>query len=285
MRGILSSIAGAIFNGLGGTTFERTETHSVDAGDCSHLAVENTNGNVVVESQEGRETQINATKKVKTPSEKEGQVRLDQLKVAVSKEGTTIRVVTDISELSPKRNYSVNYEIQAPRNLSLSVEQKNGNVRVLDRAADVQVADTNGNIQVSQVEGSINLRTTNGNVSAQDTKGTMNARTTNGNIGLNGTAGHVDASTKNGNIGAEVLPSSEAIEVDLRTTNRNIQLGLGKEISARMIGSVTNGTIRCDFPLEIASQSRTRLKGTTRTGEGEVQLKTVNGNITLRSLD
>ncbi len=146
---IVDGLVGA-FSSVEGQRFEQRETQTIPAGEYVHLELANVNGNITVEGTEGEEIVLVATKKVKAGSEEEGQKRLNQIRIAVSEEKPNLRIVTDVSELSPRRNWSVNYEVQLPMHISLFARMSNGNVSVADLREQTQVETSNGNVTAQE---------------------------------------------------------------------------------------------------------------------------------------
>jgi len=275
---ILSSILGSVFHG-GGEEFETEESLMLDAEECAHLALKNTNGNITVEGCEGTMVTVRAVKKVRARSEEEARKRLDAIRIVVSEEKPKLSIVTDASKLEPKRNYSVNYDVQMPKEMSLTAENANGNVTVSDLGAPVEARTQNGNVRVSRIQGEVRARTTNGNVDVVEVEGSADARATNGNIGVVDVAGSASGSATNGNIRGNITKWEPGYAAHLHTTNGDVTLRVPEDVSAAVTASVQNGSVQCDLPVEASVKSRKKLEGTIGTGEGTIELRTTNGNV------
>jgi len=279
---ILSSILGSIFHG-GGKEFEMEESLTVDTEGYEHLSLKNTNGNIIVEGCEGTTLTLRAVKKVRARSEEEAKERLAAIRIAVSEEKPELSIMTDVSKLEPKRNYSVNYDVQMPKGMSLTGENANGNVTVSDVDAKVEARTQNGNMSVSRIKGEANARTTNGNVDVEDVEGSAEAQATNGNVGLAGVAGSASGSTTNGNVQGNITKWEPGYAAHLHTTNGNVTLRVPEDVSATVTASVRNGSVQCDLPVEASVKTRKKLEGTVGAGEGTIELKTTNGNVRVHS--
>jgi len=265
LGGILKEVLDIIFS-IGGGSFEEQETKTLPAGGYSHLDLRNSNGNIEVEGTEGEDVIIVATKKVRARSEEEGRRRLGQLKVVVSEERPELRVYTDVSELRPKGNWSVNYEVRIPKHMSLSVHTSNGNIKISDLQGPVQVQTSNGNVEVRRLAGPVV------------------AKSSNGNIGLYEVREGIEARTSNGNVYGELLTFGKEKRTVLHSSNGNIELRVPEDTSAKVVAGTKNGIVRCELPISASLQRRNRLEGTIGLGEGEIELRTTNGNIKIMSL-
>lgn len=126
----------------------------------------------------------------------------------------------------------------------------------------------------------LDLRTSNGSIAVSGVRGAVQAQTANGGVRLEDTAGRVRARSTNGAITTTVSrPLGPNDDLELRTTNGSIQLGLPEGISARIEASTTNGRITTDFPITVQGQIGRRLSGTLGEGGPEIRAATTNGGI------
>lgn len=259
-------------------SFEVEESRTVDATGCTHLSLKNTNGNLVVEGGEGATLTLRVVKKVKAHSDEEAQEALSAIRVVVSEERPALRIVTDASGLKPKREYSVNYQVCAPKGVAVSVETANGNVTTSNTGAETMARTHNGNVHASRIEGKAIGRTTNGNVRLEDVNGPADGHTANGNVELLNIAGPVSGASTNGNARASTTKWEPGYEARLHSVNGNVELQAPGDVSAQIAASVQNGNVRCDLSVRTSVQTRTRLEGVIGTGEGLIDLRTTNGN-------
>ncbi len=294
--------------------FEAEETRTLDAADCTRLSLMNTNGNVVAEGSDEESITLRAVKKVKASSEAEAQERLNAIRIVVSERKPALDIVTDDSALSPKGKYSVDYTLRIPKRMVSSLGVANGNVTVSGIAAETSACAQNGNVRASGIGGRTNAATTNGNVHAQDVAGPLEAKTVNGNVHALRIEGQAEGRTVNGNIHAEDVagqavghtqngnvelsrisgPASGSAtngnvhatltkwepgyKVHFRTRNGNATLVAPESTSARVSASAPNGRAQCDLPFHASAQTRTNLEGLIGSGEGQIDLRTTNGN-------
>jgi len=257
---VLSEFIGAI-SLLGGRRFERKEERTIPAGEYSHLNLRDANGSITVVGTEGEEVVISATKRVRARSEEEARRRLNQIRIVILEEKPNLKITTDVSELHPKGSWSVNYEVHLPMHMSLSVHTSNGNIGVSDLRKPVQVETNNGNIKAHRIGSPVAARTSNGNIKLYEIKGA------------------IEATTSNGNVHGELCTLDRGKRTMLRSSNGNIHLAVPEDTSAKVAAVTKNGNVRCDLPITISLQRRNHLEGTIGSGEGEIELRTTNGNV------
>lgn len=143
--------------------------------------------------------------------------------------------------------WSVSYEIYAPRRINLDLSANNGG------------------ITISDVEGRIEFETTNGGVT------------------LSRLAGDVRGATSNGGIDVELTGDRwRGGGLDVRTTNGGVEVSIPAGYSARLETGTVNGGMNIGFPITVQGRINRRL--TTQLGEGGplVRITTTNGGVTLR---
>jgi hypothetical protein len=125
-----------------------------------------------------------------------------------------------------------------------------------------QIVNVNGDIQVDGLGGGTSVVNVNGNVTLEGLLAPVQVALTNGNIVVGAT-----------------IPGADAI--DLSTVNGNVALTVPAETNAALTATLANGVIQV-FNLILSDEvsTPTSLTGTLGTGEGEIGLRTTNGNIT-----
>lgn len=233
------------------TAQERFEqTYAFSAG--QRLSLENTNGDVWVETWDRDEVLVQATKRVKTRGGASADEVLADVRIEVEVDARGIEIETEY----PRRglgffgwndaSISVEYDIKVPRRANLELQTVNGEIEVAGVAGDLQLSSTNGGISVVD------------------------------------SAGRVDASTTNGGIRVELDEVADA-RMEFRTTNGGIRLDLPSSIRASVSARTTNGSIETDFPVTVAGTvKRTRLEGDINGGGPLIEMRTTNGSIRIR---
>jgi hypothetical protein len=127
-------------------------------------------------------------------------------------------------------------------------------------------------------------RTVNGNVRAEALGGDVHAHTVNGNVEIS-TSERAQAATVNGSIHATLGRTTEAGSLEFETVNGRITVELPSSAGADVQAETVNGDISTDFPVTVRGRfSARKVSGTIGKGGPDLLLRTVNGNIRIRSL-
>jgi hypothetical protein len=125
----------------------------------------------------------------------------------------------------------------------------------------------------------LDLRTTNGAIDVQSVVREVRAQTINGKVTAVAVTGGMSVETVNGSIDAELDLSGDGA-ISLKTVNGSVTAEIPASTDAEVELSTVNGSASSDFALEGAT--RKRRHGTLGAGGRQVELKTVNGSVTLR---
>lgn len=208
------------------------------------VSLHNVNGNITVETWDKNEILIEGEKSAKTDEE----LNLIELTIDLTADKADIRVRL------PKRNGKsvrggVSFAIKVPATASLD-----------------PIKTVNSSITVTGLRGSVALETVNGQIRATD-------------LGANAHLG-----TVNGQINASFSQVAAGQELRAKTVNGSVHLTLPADAGFTVAGSVVNGHIDCDFPLETKGKiGRKRVNGTVGDGRASITASSVNGSIHLKS--
>jgi DUF4097 and DUF4098 domain-containing protein YvlB len=127
------------------------------------------------------------------------------------------------------------------------------------------------------------LQTVNSAVRIDGLRGPIKAESVNGAIHATGLGGDAQLTTVNGAIDAGFAALAPQQKLTFSTVNGSITVGLPKDAGATLHGSVVNGRISCDFPLELGQRvSGRNLSGTIGDGRASLHAATVNGSIAIK---
>ncbi len=219
-------------------------TADLDASAQTRLRLEGINGNIDVVGVPGTDAfTVRGERQVGSESLADATAHLDDLEVIISQAGTEVLLRTIQPSQTRGRNYVVNYQLTVPDRLTARIINLNGNVTARGLDAQVSVSNLNGNVTLTEITGNGLVSLINGNIESRMT------------LPLNGVA-------------------------DLETINGNVNLDIPVTTSAALLASLTNGTISVtNLTLQNRSSTPNSLSGTLGTGQGDIDLKTVNGNI------
>lgn len=220
------------------------------------LEVKNSNGRIEVSSWDKDEIEIIAYIRVEGEKSK-AQKMLDRIEIEIEQNGDNINVETLVPKGIQGGNgffswifgdnqfsYSVDYEINVPKE------------------SDLNLKTSNGKVAVENISGKVRMHSTNGKIEARDINGLLRCETTNGKI----------------NAEFDKVTSDE--EMIFRTTNGSIKLYLPKEYGGYADLKTTNGHIESDFNFERKyKESKKSYRGEFGDGDGAITCKTTNGSI------
>lgn len=217
-----------------------------DATGRTGFQVIGVNGNIAITGVTAGDT-LRATgyRRVHNCSRSQAEQWLAQLEVRVSATADEVVVETVQPLDTSPCSLEVDYELTVPARLAGRVVNVNGNVAVTSLDGGASVTNLNGNVTLAGVTGSTLVRVTNGNIAA-------------------------------------VVEIVGAEAVDLLTVNGNVALTIPVATSAMLLATVTNGTISvANLVLMNQVSTGTTLTGTLGAGEGDIALRSTNGNIAI----
>jgi DUF4097 and DUF4098 domain-containing protein YvlB len=144
-------------------------------------------------------------------------------------------------------NWSVNIELQVPRNAILTLNTRNGG------------------ISISDFGGQAKLQTTNGGVSLNSVNGDIRGETRNGGLTINLTGDHWDGQG-----------------LDIETRNGGINMTMPEHYSAALETATVNGRISIDFPVTVQGRIGRELTTTLGSGGARLRAVTTNGGVMIR---
>jgi DUF4097 and DUF4098 domain-containing protein YvlB len=124
----------------------------------------------------------------------------------------------------------------------------------------------------------------NGNITVTHNRAELDLTGVNGIVTLSDARNPVEVTVVNGNIQADLVLSPGG-EASLATVNGNIILSVPAGTSADLKATRTNGTVTTsNLTLTGVSDDGHVYTGRLGSGQGEINLRTVNGNIAVRAL-
>ncbi len=175
--------------------FEATEVFAftVPVQQHTRFRLAAVNGTIAIAAVSGgNEVRVSGTKKVEAGSQSRADDGLALLDVVMSESSQEITARTDQPTVSEGRNYTVDYAIEIPADLDVSVASVNGDVDVVDAGADLTVNLVNGVITASaamQHNAMVAINLVNGTIALtipSATSAELTCSVTNGTIATTG---------------------------------------------------------------------------------------------------
>jgi len=148
-----------------------------------------------------------------------------------------------------REGWSVDVEVETPRDLPLTLVTANGGIDIQDVTGRTRFETVNGGVSLSNVSGDVRGRTVNGGL----------------NVRLDG-------------------PRWEGPGLEVETTNGGVRMTLPDGYNAELTAETTNGGLDVDFPITVQgriSSVNHRISTTLGSGGPRLQVRTVNGGVTI----
>jgi Putative adhesin len=221
-----------------------TFTHSYPVSAQAELSLSNVNGSVEIVAWDKNEVALEAEKRCRTSE--------DLPKIQIEVDATSNRVVisthyerTGWGWFGRSVSGAVHYKLRVPTGIALrKIDVVNSNITIRDVSGEVEASSVNGSIRATGLASSAHLKTVNGNIEVSLASATGN-RT-----------------------------------IHTKTVNGSCKLALPDAIAADVEASTVNGHVKCDFPINALTSTRTKLQGQIGQGkEASIEARSVNGNI------
>ncbi len=214
-----------------------------------NVSVSNVNGSITVEAWDRDEVRLEATK---IADSKETLADVD-IKVEATADSFSVEADykgwrNDKRNEGKHRKLEVEFRLSVPRTAVLNeIETVNGSVTVSNFTNVTKISAVNGNVTATNLRGAANLSTVNGQVVAEFDRFQGDCR------------------------------------IDLSTVNGQVNLVLPSDVHATIKADSLNGNITNDFGLPVRKGQYVGrdLYGRVGTGEGQIKLSSVNGNLSI----
>jgi len=186
-----------------GPEYTEPFSRTVRLGRNGMVDLENISGDIVVTGGGGDDVKIEATKRVRHPSESEARALLSEMRIDVRERSGRVDVRT---EYPRRRNTSgsVDFTITVPRD------------------AGVTLRSISGDMRVTTVNGELRVESVSGDIIATGARRIRTAKTVSGNLEINdGEADELTAGSISGNVTVNRL---KAAGLDVQTVSSEIRL-------------------------------------------------------------
>jgi putative adhesin len=223
-----------------------TWTHTYPLTKAGEVTIVNVNGKVDVEGVDGSTLEVRAERIASGATEQLARDLLPRIPIEEHATPDFVSIETKrITGVLIGASFEVRYHVKAPRTATL-------------RATTV-----NGGVTVTAMDGRVIAQTTNGGVVATEIGGGIEARTVNGGVRVQ-------------------LASTGGGRVELTTINGGVRLALPETSKATVSATWINGGMTMSgLRFEVNEESKRRFEGRLNGGGTPIELRTVNGGITI----
>ena len=156
-----------------------------------------------------------------------------------------------------------------------------GDLEVEGVRGSLRAGSTSGEIKITGAQDSLSLSTVSGDIEVSTAPRGLTAKTTSGAIVATSAAGDVQVETVSGDV--RVGMDGRLRRVDVSTTSGEIDLRLANSVGCALEMRTSSGSLDAAVPIEIETVSRRKVVGAVRGGGGPVRLRSLSGDITVRS--
>ncbi len=228
------------------TNYSATEDFyfEISTGNQNQFSVIGINGSIDIVGVQGlNRVLIYGEKRVASESVRDAEAYLSKINVLVSNFSDEILVETDQPDESYGRDFAVFYQVHVPMHWDVFAEHVNGNVWADSISGNTVVSAVNGNVYTDEIEGDLDVDLVNGEV-----------------------------------VSTVYLPVDGLCR--LTTVNGRVDLSIPQITSADFQANVTNGLIELNnIALSQSNTTSRSVSGQIGSGNGLIDLQTVNGNI------
>ncbi len=235
------------------------------------LRVQNTSGDIRIESHPENKIIIDAFKMVEVDNSEKAERIADEIEVIIESHDNQVGIKTKYPSKKSKRFWRrlfnldwrgsayVDYHILVPEKIELNVTTTSGDVIISDVSGRVEVNATSGDLTIKRVKGDLDLGTTSGDVEIIRAESDIMVRGTSSDLKMFDITGSVEISSTSGNTSAENIIGS----VKIYKTSGDVSL---KKIRGSIQASSSSGDL-------IIEQMEGGLDLETSSGDIEVKTK------------
>jgi DUF4097 and DUF4098 domain-containing protein YvlB len=224
--------------------FEKGITAIALPAAVDQLKLDNTTGNVTLQSGAVDQIQVELTVYVNLDDESEAAQIAQDSKLEHQVSGNTLTIKAAGKEYQSrfigKQKPRMDLVVTMPEKQKLDMELVLTNGKVVASRLPIKerftAQTTNGEILVSALEGTVSLETTNGHIGAKQTTGIIGIEATNGKVDIESHNGNAKLNSTNGKVVVKAVTGA----VEAETTNGSIEVdGAAKSLRAH----TTNGSV------------------------------------------
>ncbi|MFW5745767.1 MAG: DUF4097 family beta strand repeat-containing protein [Spirochaetota bacterium] len=270
---------------------------AADTGETGTLRVSNKWGDVRVTGVDAARVSVTARVTCWAADEEAARAAVAATAVRLDEEAGEWVLSSDLGSEQATR---IDYELEVPRGLGVSVTTASGDLWLEDlagsqtvntmsgdvtvaslgsTASDAQSVSTkSGDVIAASLTGEVTLNSLSGDVSVNGFTGFLRASTQSGDIEVSGGRGSVQLRAMSGDISAELLEVGEE-PVRLTSVSGDALLVVPTDASLDVSAASTSGDADVHLDLEGAERGEHRVRGTYNGGRVRTELSSVSGDV------
>ncbi|MCP4725207.1 MAG: DUF4097 domain-containing protein [bacterium] len=269
------------------------KTYDFNSG--GEVMVENSHGNISIETWDQNKVEIEADEYRRGYSELEIEISYTQDRIRIE------TIEQRDYRWSNDRKSRCHYTIKVPRNTNIFANTTHGRIDVEEVEGKVELETSHGRIEVRDVSGTLDVKTSHASIELEGITGNIYAQTSHSPIYIyKTTSEEIDAETSHSQIRADIVLDENG-RYDFVTSHGSIELTVPGDSKMDVDVYSSPKDFRTDFDMDDfdipqrRSSSRrsrydrdyndsvSRFDGSVNGGGARVRLKTSHGRISLRS--
>lgn len=288
---------------------------TVPSTGITELSVNQPRSDFEIVGCDGEQITIKADIQVWADDEDEAQEKLESLNITTETDSGILKVKVDGPPWTKKRRAKVDFTIEMPKNIIADISSASGEISVSNLYKGTKLNTASGDIEISGCKGENSLSTASGNIEANDcTEASLKINTASGDIEVKDCSGNLVFQsvsgdvciTLNGDIQGQTVSGdidlsagkSKVIKIhstsgdiqfngqinndsnsNIATVSGDVSVELEDGSSAMLEAGTVSGDIECDLELAELRKSSRSFSGKLGTGQGNLVVKTVSGDI------
>ncbi len=183
--------------------------------------------------------------RIDTAADTDSEARAMVSQIGIASGGGNIQATGPATD--DHRNWSVSYEIFAPRQSDIQAKAHNGGIRMSDLRGNIEFDTVNGGVTLARLSGEVHGRTTNGGLTVELAGDRWDGR-----------------------------------GMDVATTNGGVKLNVPSNYSAHFETATVNGGVKVDFPVTVQGRLTKEMSFDVGQGGATIKVTTTNGGVQIR---
>lgn len=214
----------------------------------------------------------------------------DKIEVDSAQNGNRVDVRTHFLQKATAEEGSVDYEVQVPRDASITIRTATGPVKVQNAGTELIIDSDTSKVEVSDISnGHLKVRTVGGPIVLTNIRNSyLDVSSVSGPVTLEKVSGKMVTANTTASAIQYSGDFGEGGEYSLSSHSGNIDVVLPAAASVDITARSVNGSVQNDFPFRpqthptFAGTQGRSLAGTANAGASSVRLRTFSGTIRVK---
>jgi len=252
--------------------YHRTVECTFEVGPRPTLRVANSRGELVVVGEDREDIVLVAQLSTDADSEREGEARLDAIRLPTHQAGDIVTVGPPEHDESPTGAVTifgfrvgvgwgsgtrVAMQLRVPRECTVHAAHRSGTLRAHGLHADLHIESRSGRVEVGDIRGNVRIEARSGGTEARDITGNLTVDVRSGKVEVEQVTGDVRLETRSGSLTARDITGP----ISIRGRSGRIRL---EDVDGRFEVSTTSGSVEY--------RGRVAHPGTINVHHGSVRL-------------